>query len=89
MRVIDISRLLGSVQTMVTILNRITIEAGKCGGRPCVRGMRIRVVDVLDLITNGLSFEQITEELPDLEIEDIKACVAYARNRMDHSVIAV
>ena len=69
--------------------DRITIESGKCGGRPCVRGMRIRVVDVLDLLANGLSFDEVIEELPDLELDDIKACVAYARNRMDHSVIAV
>ena len=70
-------------------IDRITIEAGKCGGRPCVRGMRIRVVDVLDLLANGLSFDEVLTELPDLELDDIKACVTYARNRMDHSVIAV
>ena len=69
--------------------DRITIESGKCGGRPCVRGMRIRVVDVLDLLANGLSFDEVLTELPDLELDDIKACVTYARNRMDHSVIAV
>lgn len=70
-------------------IDRITIESGKCGGRPCVRGMRIRVVDVLDLLVNGLSFDEVLKELPDLELDDIKACVTYARNRMDHSVIAV
>ena len=70
-------------------IDRITIESGKCGGRPCVRGMRIRVVDVLDLLANGLSFDEVLEELPDLELDDIKACVTYARNGMDHSVIAV
>ena len=74
---------------MELALDRITMEAEKCGGRPCVRGMRIRVVDVLDLLANGLSFEKVLQELPDLEFEDIKACVTYARNRMDHSVIAV
>jgi len=70
-------------------IDRITIESGKCGGRPCVRGMRIRVVDVLDLLANGLSFDEVLTELPDLELDDIKACVTYARNRMDHAVIAV
>ncbi|MDQ8196297.1 DUF433 domain-containing protein [Coraliomargarita sp. SDUM461004] len=70
-------------------IDRITIESGKCGGRPCVRGMRIGVVDVLDLLTNGLSFDEVLKELPDLELDDIKACVTYARNRMDHAVIAV
>jgi uncharacterized protein (DUF433 family) len=69
--------------------DRITIESGKCGGRPCVRGMRIRVVDVLDLLANGLSFDEVLEELPDLELDDIKACLTFARNRMDHAVIAV
>ena len=64
---------------MDAILNRITIEAGKCGGRPCVRGMRIRVVDVLDLLIEGLSFEAVTQELPDLEVDDVKACLLYAR----------
>jgi len=66
------------------LLDRITIENGKCGGHPCIRGMRIRVVDVLDLLANGLSFPEVVEEL-----EDIKAAVLYARNRMDHSMIAV
>ena len=74
---------------MELALDRITVEAGKCGGRPCVRGMRIRVVDVLDLLANGLNFEEVLQELPDLELEDIKACLAYARNRIDHLVIAV
>ena len=74
---------------MNSILDRITVEEGKCGGRPCVRGMRIRVVDVLDLVGNGMSFPEVVEELPDLDEEDVRACILYARNRMDHSVIAV
>ena len=74
---------------MKLALDRITVEAGKCGGRPYVRGMRIRVVDVLDLLANGLSFEEVLQEFPDLELEDVKACLGYARNRMDHLVIAV
>jgi uncharacterized protein (DUF433 family) len=59
-------------------MNRITINPAQCGGRPCIRGMRIRVVDVLDLLANGLSPAQVLEELPDLEAEDIRACVQYA-----------
>jgi uncharacterized protein (DUF433 family) len=51
---------------MEDILKRITSEPGKCGGKPCIRGMRIRVVDVLDLLSNGLSYREILEELPDL-----------------------
>lgn len=60
----------------------------QCGGRPCVRGMRIRVVDVLDLMANGLSPEQVLEELPDLEMEDIKACLRFASSRLDHPILA-
>ncbi len=66
---------------------RITVNPEQCGGRPCIRGMRIRVTDVLDLLANGLKPEQIIEELPDLEKEDIQACIAYASSRLNHSVI--
>jgi uncharacterized protein (DUF433 family) len=64
------------------IFPRITANPAQCGGRPCVRGMRIRVSDVLDLLENGLTFHQIVEEMPDLEAEDIRACIAYARTRI-------
>ena len=60
----------------------------QCGGRPCIRGMRIRVGDVLDLLAAGLSMDQIVEEMPDLEVTDIKACLAFARGRIDHPSIA-
>ncbi|MGD0094375.1 MAG: DUF433 domain-containing protein, partial [Planctomycetota bacterium] len=60
----------------------------QCGGRPCVRGMRIRVTDVLDLIAAGLTNDQILDELPDLEMADIKACVQYASKLVDHPVVA-
>ena len=60
-------------------MNRITIDPEQCGGRPCIRGMRIRVVDVLDLLANGLTPQQVIEELPDLEIQDIQACLQFAR----------
>jgi uncharacterized protein (DUF433 family) len=56
---------------------RITIEPGKCGGRPCIRRMRIRVVDVLELLQAGASYAEILEDYPDLEKEDIDACVEY------------
>lgn len=68
--------------------DRITINPDQCGGRPCIRGMRIRVVDVLDLLAAGLSRDQILEELPDLEPEDVEAAILYARSRIDHPVIA-
>ena len=67
---------------------RITSDPNQCGGRPCIRGMRIRVIDVLDLLAAGLSHEQILEELPDLEDEDIEASLRYARRRTDHPVLA-
>lgn len=67
---------------------RITIDPNQCGGRPCIRGMRIRVIDVLDLLAAGLSHEQILEELPDLEEEDIEASLRYASRRIDHPVLA-
>ena len=68
--------------------SRITINPRQCGGRPCIRGMRIRVVDVLDLLAAGLSAEQILNEMPDLEREDITAAITYARRGIDHPVIA-
>lgn len=73
---------------MEALIERISFNPKQCGGRPCVRGMRIRVSDVLDLLVAGLSTAQIVEEMPDLEIDDIKACLAYARRRIDHPSIA-
>ncbi|KAF0152860.1 MAG: hypothetical protein FD143_788 [Ignavibacteria bacterium] len=73
---------------MEKLTERITINPNQCGGRPCIRGMRIRVVDVLDLFAAGLSAEQILIELPDLEIEDLAASLLYARKKIDHPVIA-
>jgi uncharacterized protein (DUF433 family) len=60
---------------MDDLLKRITINPEQCGGRPCIRGMRIRVIDVLDLFAAGLTAEQILEELPDLEAEDLQAAL--------------
>ncbi|HEX8393862.1 MAG TPA: DUF433 domain-containing protein [Longimicrobium sp.] len=68
-------------------LGRITVNPRQCGGRPCVRGMRIRVTDVLDLLATGLSREQVIEELPDLEPEDVDACLRFASRRLDHPVV--
>lgn len=61
---------------MAVLEERITVDHEQCGGRPCVRGMRIRVTDVLDLLANGLTPQQVLEELPDLEPEDIHASCA-------------
>ena len=67
---------------------RITINTEQCSGRPCIRGLRIRVIDILDLLANGLSHTEILEELPDLEKEDILAALKYASRKLDHPVIA-
>lgn len=67
---------------------RITIDPEQCGGRPCIRGMRIRVIDILDLLAAGLDRDAILEELPDLELEDVDAALRYARSRVDHPVVA-
>ncbi len=72
---------------MANPIDRITINPDQCGGRPCIRGMRIRVVDILDLFAAGLNAEQILAELPDLEIEDIRAALKYAARRLDHPVM--
>lgn len=71
------------------IADRITVDPGQCGGKPCVRGMRIRVKDVLDLLAVGLTPEQVVEELPDLEPEDIKACLRFASRWLDHPVVSI
>jgi len=67
--------------------DRITVNPKQCGGRPCIRGMRIRVVDVLDLFAAGLSAEQILEEMPDLEREDLQAALQYAARKIDYPVL--
>jgi uncharacterized protein (DUF433 family) len=59
----------------------ITIEPGKRGGKPCIRGMRITVGDVLDYLAGGMTTEQILDDFPDLTREDILACLAYAADR--------
>lgn len=66
---------------------RITFNPDQCGGRPCVRGMRIRVKDVLDLLAAGASEQEILEDFPYLEREDIAACLEYAAAEIDHPVL--
>jgi uncharacterized protein (DUF433 family) len=68
-------------------LSRITINDDQCGGRPCIRGMRIRVIDVLELLGAGTSFEEILGDYPYLEREDILAAIEYAARQTDHSVL--
>lgn len=69
------------------LLQRITIEPGKCGGRPCIRGKRIRVVDVLQLLSAGATFDEVLSDYPFLEREDILAAIEYAAVQTDHTVL--
>jgi uncharacterized protein (DUF433 family) len=69
------------------LLKRITVEPGKCGGRPCVRGTRMRVVDVLQLLSSGAEHAEIIRDYPSLDKDDILACLEYAARQTDHAVL--
>jgi uncharacterized protein (DUF433 family) len=69
--------------------HRITVDPKQCGGRPCLRGLRIRVKDVLDLLAAGASREEILKDFPLLEAEDITAALEYAARQSDHPVLHV
>ena len=68
-------------KSYLNYVDRITIEPGKRGGKPCVRGMRITVGDVLGWLAAGMSWEEIFEDFPELTTDDIQACLAFASNR--------
>ena len=70
-------------------LKRITIEQGKCGGRPCIRGQRLRVTDVLEFLAHGANFDEILADYAFLEREDIYAAIEYAAHLADHTVLQV
>jgi len=70
---------------MPEVFERITVNPEQCGGWPCIRGMRIRVSDVLDLLANGLTPAQVLLELPDLESGDVTACLRFASLTMSRS----
>ncbi|HEX7120190.1 MAG TPA: DUF433 domain-containing protein [Longimicrobiales bacterium] len=70
------------------LLARITTDPEQCGGRPCIRGMRIRVIDVLELLAAGETPEEILAEYPYLEPDDIAASLLYAARQLDHPVLA-
>jgi uncharacterized protein (DUF433 family) len=69
------------------LLQRITIEPDKCGGRPCIRNTRLRVVDVLQLLSAGASFEEILADYSFLERADILAAIEYAAMQTDHVIL--
>lgn len=68
-------------------LQRITVTPGQCGGRPCIRGMRIRVSDILGLLGAGASHAEILADYPQLEEDDIRAALEYAALQADHQVL--
>ncbi len=71
------------------LLSRITSNPRQCGGRPCIRGMRIRVKDVLDMLSGGATEADILRDYPYLERDDIRACLEYASSQIDHAVVMV
>lgn len=68
--------------------NRIVIEPGKRGGKPCIRGMRITVYDVLDWLAQGMGETEIIEDYPELSVADIRACLSFAANR-EHQLTSI
>ena len=72
---------------MTSQLHRITVDPGQCGGRPCIRGLRIRVKDVLDLLAAGEARAEILADYPYLEDEDIAAALEFAARQADHPVL--
>ncbi len=70
-----------------SLLDRISIEPGKCGGRPCIRGMRIRVTDILGLLSAGASHREILDDYSILEDDDILAALEYAAAQADHAIL--
>ncbi len=67
--------------TQSSYQNRITVEPGKRSGKPCIRGMRITVYDVLEYLASGMSEKEILDDFPELDKEDIRACLAFAADR--------
>ncbi len=72
---------------MSDLQSRITIRAGQCNGQPCIRGMRIRVTDVLEMLAGGMTYEEILADYPYLERDDILAALAYAAQEMKHPIV--
>lgn len=71
----------------MTYHDRITLEPAKRGGKPCIRGLRITVYDVLEMLANGMSSEEIVADFPELEEADIRACLAFAADRERRLVV--
>ncbi|MDQ2859987.1 MAG: DUF433 domain-containing protein [Pseudomonadota bacterium] len=69
------------------LLSRVTVRPEQCHGRPCIRGMRIRVVDILEMLAGGAGEAEILADFPDLQPDDIRACLAYAVAQLGHPVV--
>jgi uncharacterized protein (DUF433 family) len=69
--------------------DRITAEPGKMGGRPCARGMRIRVTDILEMLAGGATEAEILADFPFLETEDIRAALSFAAARVNHPTFVI
>ena len=72
-----------------SLLDRVTIEPGKCGGRPCIRGRRMRVSDLLELLAHGATIDELVADYPALERDDVLAAIAYAALQTSHAVVRV
>ena len=72
-----------------SLLDRVTIEPGKCGGRSCIRGSRMRVSDLLELLSHGATIDEIVADYPALERDDVLAAIAYAALQTSHAVVRV
>jgi uncharacterized protein (DUF433 family) len=70
-------------------LDRITFNPKQCGGKPCIRGMRVRVQDVLELLADGLTPDEVVKQLPYVELEDVRACLKFAAKRISHPTLGV
>lgn len=73
---------------MASLLDRITVDPETCGGRPCIRGLRVRVKDILDMLAGGSSREQILRDYPYLQDDDITAALEFASRATDHPTFA-
>ena len=66
----------------VGAFDRITVDPAKCGGKPCIRGMRITVRDIMEYLAGGMTVEDLLADFPELTLEDIRACLAYAADQL-------
>jgi uncharacterized protein (DUF433 family) len=69
------------------LTDRITIDPERCAGKPTIRGMRIRVIDILDMLGSGMTEAEILDEYPELEADDVRASLKFAAEGMDHTIL--